>query len=54
MVSGGNSYINQHRTEANKKIYGDEYRSRRDVKETATSHRGYEGEEDEEPVNKFK
>ena len=42
-----NSYITQKRTEAKKKRYGEKYRSRRDVKYTTTSHRGYEEEEDE-------
>ena len=42
MGAEGNSYITQNREEANIKIYGEEYRSRRDVKETATIRRGYE------------
>ena len=50
----GNSYIPQKRTYANKKIYGDEYLSRKDVKEMATSHRGDEEEEDKEPAKKPK
>ena len=44
----GNSYINQKCTEANKKIYGDNYRSRSDVKEMATRHSGNQEEEEEE------
>ena len=42
MFDEENSYITQKLAEANKKIYGDEYRSRRDVKETETSHNGNE------------
>ena len=54
MGAKGNFYVTQKRTEANTKTYGDEYHSRRDVKETATNHRGNEEEEDEEPTNKPK
>ena len=36
--AGLKSYINQKRTDSNKKRYGDEYRSRRSVKYTAPSH----------------
>ena len=40
----GNYYSTHKRKEANNKRYGDEYHSRRDVKETATSCRGDEEE----------
>ena len=40
-----NSCTIQKRTEVNKKIFGNDYRSRRDVKETATSQHGNEKEE---------
>ena len=41
--SEGNSEITQNFAEANKKRYGDKYRSRRDVKETATCQCGNGG-----------
>ena len=54
MSSEGNSYIAQKRTEANNKIYGDEYRYRRYVKETAAIHCDDEEEEDKNPAKKPK
>ena len=54
MGAEGNSYITQKRTEANTNIYGDEYRSKRDVKETANIHHVYEEEEEEDPAKKTK
>ena len=54
MGAEGNYYITQNFTEANNKIYGDKYCSRRDVKETANINRGNEEEEDEDPSKKPK
>ena len=54
MSSEGNSYITQKRTEANNKIYCDEYRYRRYVKETAAIHCDDEEEEDKNPAKKPK
>ena len=39
MGAKGNFYVTQKRTEANTKTYGDEYHSRRDVKEMATKRK---------------
>ena len=54
MSAEGNSYINQKRTEDNKKRYNDKYCSWRDIKEAETSHRGDEEEEDRDPAKKTK
>ena len=42
----GNSYITHNLTDSNRERYGDKYHSSRYVKQTATSHRGNEEEED--------
>ena len=54
MGSEGKSYIIQKRTDTNKTKYGKKYRSRINVKETATIHLGNEEEEDKDPAKKSK